>query len=167
MAQHKARIRQDIGEDSAVERQQSSEVDSNANPHQVSRTRSALNTLWKASVGVAVTAQHRSGKFFKRMAEKGERYQNLRAQPQEQATVERQADGTKLSAVERIHNLEHRIEDRLDRGRDSTLHWIGVPSNKEFEELQHKVEELSKLVEGLRHEHIALEGSNEEVPVHI
>lgn len=174
MAQQKAKTSQTIGEDTVAEPQQQQsreaarEADGNTNIQPVSRTRAALDSLWKASVGVAVTAQHRSGKFFKRMAEKGERYQHLRAQqPHEQATAEQQADNSKLSTVERIHNLEHRIEDRLDRGRDSTLHWIGVPSNKEFEELQHQVEELRQQVESLRQEHITLEGSNSEVPVHL
>lgn len=167
MAPHKAKIRPEIVEDTVAEPQQSQPKEAQGNADTPSRPRAALSTLWKASVGAAVSAQHRSGKFFKRMVEKGERYQYRRAQPHEQTAADQPATGNKLSASERIHNLEHRIEDRLDRGRDNTLHWIGVPSNKEFEELQHKVEELSKHVESLRQEHIALEGSNSEVPRHI
>jgi outer membrane murein-binding lipoprotein Lpp len=58
----------------------------------------------------------------------------------------------KLTAVDKINHLEHSIENSLDRGRNSTLHWIGVPSQSEFNELAKRVELLSEKVEFLEQE---------------
>ena len=104
------------------------------------RSRALINTVWHAILGGAITLEHRIVKMFNRLVEKGEhfRYQEKRKQAVEASAA------VKLKTVEKIHNLEHSIEHGLDRGRSSTLHWIGVPNQKEFDQLNSKVEELTE-----------------------
>ena len=45
-------------------------------------------------------------------------------------------------ATGKIHNIEHKIDKRVN----DTLHWIGVPSRNDFENLTSRVNELSESV---------------------
>ena len=115
------------------------------------RGRALGENLWNAVLGTAVSVRHRARRRYHRLARKGARYQRLRAhykavnQPQA-----RPEPAPRISAVERLHTIEHNLEHHLDRGRDNTLHWIGVPSRKDFEALEQKVETLSAALEELR-----------------
>ncbi len=112
------------------------------------RTRAVGRTVWRATLGAAVTVEHRTARFFNRMVEKGARYQSQRARDHSGDDQAHSADtAARPSAVERLQHLEHSIEDRLDKGRDNTLHWMGVPSRKDFAALEQKIEELTRALE--------------------
>lgn len=136
----------------------------------------AMGTLWHAIQGATITAGHRASELFERLAEKGAEYQRSRARTNRDHSSSGQSathsaepgdqGASRPSAVERIHTLEHTLEDRLDKGRDSTLHWIGVPSNKAFEALETRVEILAQAVESLQRQR-QIQTPDPEVPKHI
>lgn len=109
------------------------------------RSHRAARRLWQASLGVAVSARDRASRAYNHLVEKGEQHQQQR---REQQAAE--ARSLKDAAADRINNLEHTLEDRLDRGRDNTLHWIGVPSRKDFEALEAKLEALTEQLQRLQ-----------------
>lgn len=115
--------------------------------------------LWYALLALTVTTQHQVKKIFNRLVKKGRRLKvKLKAKQVKRQAMNQQVDlaksesKQKLTAVDKIHHLEHSIEDSLDRGRNNTLHWIGVPSQSDFNELTHQVELLSEKVEFLEQE---------------
>lgn len=131
---------------------------SGSSPIGTSRIRKTARTLWQAGLGAALTVESRASDVFHRLAKKGARYQSLRRrQTGQQPVATDEADNTEFqsrsireSASERIHHFEHSLEASLDRGRDNTLHWIGVPSRKDFEQLENQVEALTHLVAAMQ-----------------
>lgn len=115
------------------------------------RLKQFASRIWQAGLGAALTLESRSSDVFHRLAKKGARYQSLQRRRREQQRVEvvdaaahaDQAHSFRESASERINHLEHSLEASLDRGRDNTLHWIGVPSRKDFEALEKQVDALT------------------------
>ena len=168
MAQKQAHVAEAVIEDITprVETEAATEDRAMEMPQRFERGRQLAQTLWRATLGATITAQHRTAKMFNRLVEKGTRYQHLMAKAQEHAPPAEEPAEPRLSTVERIHNFEHSIEDRLDKGRDSTLHWIGVPSYKEFDALVAKVDSLAHAVESLQSER-AHSYPDEEVPRHL
>lgn len=121
-------------------------------PARMSKLRQTAQSLWQAGLGAALTIESRAGDAFRRLVKKGARYQSLRQRRRhrnEAAEIEASTEHArtlKASASERMHHIEHSIEASLDRGRDNTLHWIGVPSRKDFDALEKQVDALTHLV---------------------
>lgn len=119
------------------------------------RTRDTARKLWQASLGAAVTLEHRSIKYFNQLVEKGAKFQYLTSENQsaagdsETGKTSRTRSAT-LRAVDKMHDIEHSIEHGLDKGRANTLHWIGVSSRNELSELSKKVESLEVEVKDLQ-----------------
>lgn len=123
-------------------------------PSRRRRIAKAASQLWQAGIGAAITLQHRGAKSFHHLAEKGARFQSRR-QRRQQAEADSEAvavaqHSLREAASERMHSIEHSIENSLDRGRDNTLHWIGVPSRKDFEALSAQLESLTRTVAALQ-----------------
>lgn len=117
----------------------------------VARGRQMARTLWQATLGMTLTARRRSDKVFQRMVRKGAHYQAMRAEQQRHDHSDSDSNqgghgSLKEAASERFHELEHSLENQFDRGRDNTLHWIGVPSRRDFEALEKRVDALAQMV---------------------
>lgn len=138
------------------------------------RSRKIAKTLWQGLLGTAITVEHRTAKMFKRLVEKGARFQYHNQYVQAQTELK---DGdienpqttekvtTKLRAVDRMHSIEHSIENTLDKGRSNTLHWIGVPSRDDIGEINAQVKILTEKVNSLEEQLRQLayaEGGNKE-----
>lgn len=127
-----------------------------ANERRWARSRALGENLWHATLGTTVSVRRRARKHYRRLVNRGARYQRLRAhftrsdRGGADAPPPQAEPAPRVSAVERLHNFEHNLEDRLDRSRDNTLHWIGVPSRKDFEALEQKVEILNQELQALR-----------------
>lgn len=104
-------------------------------------------TAWCAGLGAAVITERTAMQTFEKMVKEG---QGLRKQARKRVdkrvdSVKDQAEGVRLRAVDRLHD----IEERIDNGFSSTLQRFGVPTRKDFEELSRLVNELSCSVDNL------------------
>lgn len=110
----------------------------------------ARETLWYALLGAGLSFSERSSRAFDELVEKGAAFQNQAGLPPSSSPEEDlRAQEETSSAVDRLQRLETQLEDRLDKSRDSTLHWIGVPSWKDFATLQQEVENLRQRIQQL------------------
>lgn len=108
-------------------------------------------TQFGIKIGIgAVVLGRRSGKeLLDRLVDEGASYQqHAGGDPLPDGTAETLAEqggsartnsSVRAKAVDRIHDLEK----RLDSGVNNTLHFIGVPSRKDFEQLESMVNELT------------------------
>ena len=122
-----------------------------------SRTRHASKTLYRASIGMIITAEQKLGKWFHRQVEKGEHYQqhvekkhaasksSTASKSATKSTTAPKPKSIKLKATDKIHDIEHSLE----KGRSNTLHWIGVPSRNDMDTLQQQVAQLTKQMTAL------------------
>ncbi|MEE8057261.1 MAG: phasin family protein [Pseudomonadales bacterium] len=111
------------------------------------RTRTVARTLWQACLGAAVTLEHRTAKYFNHLAAKGARFQyhskvQEKSASQQTDGLEKPARG-KLWSVDRMHD----IEQSLDKGRNNTLHWIGVSSRNDLSAMSKRVDELTEKIQ--------------------
>ena len=119
------------------------------------RTRSIARKVWQASLGAAVTVEHRTINYFNHLVEKGAHFQhhadkNSSTEGNIQPEKTGESRSATLRAVNKIHDIEHSIEHGLDKGRMNTLHWIGISSRNELSALNSKVDELTLEVKALR-----------------
>ncbi len=157
MATKKAKEKETITEQpqqAEEELEINSHQDTSSEPEEQSlrfeRSRNLAKTLWQATLGTAITLEQRGAKAFNRLVDKGAKFQGQNNQVKSTHTGENTSEkSAKLRAVDRIHDLENKIEHGLDRGRNNTLHWIGVPNREDFETLNQQLKVLTEKVEML------------------
>jgi len=117
--------------------------------------RSSAQQIWQAGLGAFAKAQQaggrEGGREFTRLVRDGSELQK-RARQVEDATdtVARKAERSSRRASGTWGKLEQVFEERVARA----LATIGVPASSEMEALNHRIEELERMVAELAGEHL-------------
>ena len=113
--------------------------------------RSSAQQIWQAGLGAFAKAQQAGGREFTRLVRDGSELQK-RARSVEDATdtVARKAERSSRRASGTWGKLEQVFEERVARA----LATIDVPARSEMEALNHRIEELERMVAELAGEHL-------------
>jgi poly(hydroxyalkanoate) granule-associated protein len=105
--------------------------------------RSSAQQIWQAGLGAFAKAQQAGGREFTRLVRDGSELQK-RARSVEDATetVARKAERSSRRASGTWGKLEQVFEERVARA----LATIGVPARSEMEALNHRIEELERML---------------------
>jgi len=113
-----------------------------------SAVRTSAHQIWQAGLGAFAKAQEEGGKVFSKLVEEGNNLQRrTRSMAEDRVsevtdTVTKVADGVSKQASGSWDKLEQVFEDRVARA----LSTIGVPTQKDIQELTKRVEQLSRAV---------------------
>ena len=116
-----------------------------------SAVRTSAQQIWQAGLGAFAKAQEEGGKVFAKLVKDGsdlqKRTEKLTGVKIADVTgkVTKVADGVSKQASGSWDKLEQVFEDRVSRA----LSRIGVPTQKEIQQLTERVEQLSKAVAAL------------------
>jgi len=113
--------------------------------------RSSAQQIWQAGLGAFAKAQQEGGREFTRLVRDGSELQK-RARQVEDATdtVARKAERSSRRSSGTWGKLEQVFEERVARA----LATIGVPARSEMAALNHRIDELEKMVAELAGEHL-------------
>lgn len=113
--------------------------------------RSSAQQIWQAGLGAFAKAQQEGGREFTRLVRDGSELQK-RARQVEDATdtVARKAERSSRRASGTWGKLEQVFEERVARA----LATIGVPARSEMEALNHRIDELERMVAELAGERL-------------
>ncbi len=113
--------------------------------------RSSAQQIWQAGLGAFAKAQQEGGREFTRLVRDGSELQK-RARQVEDATdtVARKAERASRRSTGTWGKLEQVFEERVARA----LATIGVPARSEMAALNHRIDELEKMVAELAGEHL-------------
>ena len=104
--------------------------------------------IWLAGLGALSAAEQEGSKLFKSLVEKGEKFET---RGKEAFGDAKEDVNEKVSeARSKAESGWEKIEDRLDDVVSGALRRFGVPSREEISTLTQRVEELTKVVEGLK-----------------
>ena len=105
--------------------------------------RSSAQQIWQAGLGAFAKAQQAGGREFTRLVRDGSELQK-RARQVEDATdtVARKAERSSRRASSSWGKLEQVFEERVARA----LATIGVPARSEMEALNHRIDELERML---------------------
>jgi poly(hydroxyalkanoate) granule-associated protein len=115
-----------------------------------SAVRTSASQIWQAGLGAFAKAQEEGGRVFSKLVEEGNNLQRrTRSLAEDKVsevtdTVTKVADGVSKQASGSWDKLEQVFEDRVARA----LSTIGVPTQKDIQELTRRVEQLSRAVAG-------------------
>ena len=115
-----------------------------------SAVRTSASQIWQAGLGAFAKAQEEGGRVFSKLVEEGNNLQRrTRSMAEDKVsevtdTVTKVADGVSKQASGSWDKLEQVFEDRVARA----LSTIGVPTQKDIQELTRRVEQLSRAVAG-------------------
>jgi len=113
-----------------------------------SAVRTSAHQIWQAGLGAFAKAQEEGGRVFNKLVEEGTNLQRrTRSMAEDKVsevtdTVTKVADGVSKQASGSWDKLEQVFEDRVARA----LSTIGVPTQKDIQELTRRVEQLSRAV---------------------
>ena len=113
-----------------------------------SAVRTSAHQIWQAGLGAFAKAQEEGGRVFNKLVEEGTNLQRrTRSMAEDKVsevtdTVTKVADGVSKQASGSWDKLEQVFEDRVARA----LSTIGVPTQKDIQELSRKVDQLSRAV---------------------
>jgi poly(hydroxyalkanoate) granule-associated protein len=116
-----------------------------------SAVRTSAHQIWQAGLGAFAKAQEEGGRVFNKLVEEGTNLQRrTRSMAEDKVsevtdTVTKVADGVSKQASGSWDKLEQVFEDRVARA----LSTIGVPTQKDIQELTRRVEQLSRAVAAL------------------
>lgn len=113
--------------------------------------RSSAQQIWQAGLGAFAKAQQEGGREFTRLVRDGSELQK-RARQVEDATdtVARKAERASRRSTGTWGKLEQVFEERVARA----LATIGVPARSEMAALNHRIDELEKMVAELAGEQL-------------
>ena len=120
----------------------------NDNKELASAVRTSASQIWQAGLGAFAKAQEEGGRVFSKLVEEGTNLQRrTRSMAEDKVsevtgTVNKVADGVSKQASGSWDKLEQVFEDRVARA----LSTIGVPTQKDIQELTRRVEQLSRAV---------------------
>ena len=119
--------------------------------------RSSAQQIWQAGLGAFAKAQQEGGREFTRLVRDGSELQK-RARSVEDATdtVARKAERSSRRASGTWGKLEQVFEERVARA----LATIDVPARSEMEALNHRIDELERMVAELAGEHLRQKAAN-------
>lgn len=118
------------------------------NTELASAVRTSAHQIWQAGLGAFAKAQEEGGRVFNKLVEEGTNLQRrTRSLAEDKVsevtdTVTKVADGVSKQASGSWDKLEQVFEDRVARA----LSTIGVPTQKDIQELTRRVEQLSRAV---------------------
>jgi len=113
--------------------------------------RTSAQQIWQAGLGAFVKAQEEGGRVFAKLVKEGTELQKRTQKLAEDKvsgvtdTVNKMADNVSKQASGSWDKLEQVFEDRVARSLSS----LGVPSQKDIQELTRRVEDLNKAVAAL------------------
>lgn len=108
----------------------------------------SVHKIWLAGLGALATAEEEGSKVFKNLVARGENYETKGRKAFEDAKgkVEGAADDAREKATSSFEKIGTTVDDTVAR----VLQKTGVPTREEIALLTRRVEELTKVVEGLR-----------------
>lgn len=108
----------------------------------------SLHKIWLAGLGALSRAEEEGSKLFKTLVEKGEDYeQKTRVQLE---GVMSKVEAGAGAARDRAESTWTKVEGKVDELVTAALRRTGIPSREEIATLTQRVEELTRVVEGLK-----------------
>ncbi len=104
--------------------------------------------IWLAGLGALSAAEQEGSKLFKTLVEKGEKFES-RGKVAFTDAKEDMTDAVQ-DARSKAESTWDKVEERLDDVVSGALKRFGVPSREEIATLTQRVEELTRVVEGLK-----------------
>jgi poly(hydroxyalkanoate) granule-associated protein len=105
--------------------------------------RESAHKIWLAGLGALAVAKEEGSKAFKRLVEKGEKFE---------ARSRGKVDKAKKKAKKEAETTWKQVEDSLEEKIADALHKVGVPTRNELASLTKQVGQLSAKVEKLKPE---------------
>jgi poly(hydroxyalkanoate) granule-associated protein len=107
---------------------------------QIPLIRDSAHQIWLAGLGALSLAEDQSGKLFKALVKRGKDF--------EETSKNRMGElKSKLNVRRATADTIDRIGDTLDEGVTEMLHRLGLPTKKEIDGLNKRVERLTKALE--------------------
>ncbi|HVS13609.1 MAG TPA: phasin family protein [Thermoanaerobaculia bacterium] len=119
-------------------RQQGSERRS---PKQVQEElRASAHKIWLAGLGAMASAEEEGSRFFKKLVERGERFESRGKEAFDEA---------KERAEQRFERVTEKVGSSFEEQMSRTLERLGVPSRHEVESLGKKIDALNRKIDRL------------------
>ncbi len=100
--------------------------------------------IWLAGLGAFSRAEEEGGKLFDNLVKVGE---ELESKTREIADVT--AHDLKDKVIEKASDTKEKVERAIDERLHTTLGRLGIPSQKDFEALSERMDQLTKVIEQL------------------
>ena len=103
--------------------------------------------IWLAGLGAFAMVEEEGGKLFENLVKEGERFEERTKKVADDTVedVKGKVEEVKDKAISTWDKLEEMLEDRVAR----ILNRLGVPTNKDIEDLSRRVEALNETVKKL------------------
>ncbi|NIB39647.1 phasin family protein [Pseudomaricurvus alkylphenolicus] len=107
----------------------------------VGQVGNAYKFAWHTCLGAAVTAEEKITEFAREMAEKGAKveFNPPRRILERREKLTSASEDIKHKAQERIEDVEHMIDEGVNR----SLHFMGVPSRKDMDEMTSLMKDMA------------------------
>lgn len=102
--------------------------------------RGSAHQIWLAGLGALSLAEDESGKLFNALVKRGTKYEETAADRVDELK-------SRLDVRKAASNTVDRLGDTLDEGVNEVLHRLGLPTKKEIDGLNKRVERLTKAIE--------------------
>lgn len=113
----------------------------------VSDLRKYTQQIWNAGVGAFSRAEEEGGKFFDNLVKVGEEIEN-RTRDIADTTVETVAEA-RDKVLEKASDTRGRVERMIDESLAGALERMGIPTQREIELMNNRLDTLTRLLEEL------------------
>lgn len=117
----------------------------------------STHQVWLAGLGALARTQREGPKLFQTLVTEGAKVQNRTSKVAEQ-TIKNAVDSLQSAVGNRVTQVSEKAQDTWDNLEkifqqrvQKATHQLGIPSAREIKTLTTKVEELSRMVEKLKH----------------
>jgi poly(hydroxyalkanoate) granule-associated protein len=108
------------------------------------KVKESARQIWLAGLGAYNKAEEDTGKIFDKLVKEGEEFESMTREVVEKQfkAVETKVEGVKVKANVTFSKLEGVFDDRVS----AALVRLGIPTKKQLQELQERIEKLEKKI---------------------
>jgi poly(hydroxyalkanoate) granule-associated protein len=114
----------------------------------VDDVKASAHKVWLAGLGAMAVAEEEGSRFFKRLVEKGEAFEERGKVRFDK--VRESVEGSVQDVRSEAESLWERLSGAFDGKVSDALHRLGVPGRDEIQKLTRRVEELTRKVDELK-----------------
>jgi len=100
--------------------------------------------IWLAGLGAFSRAEEEGGKLFDNLVKIGEELEHKTKELADNTAVE-----LRDKVIEKASDTREKVERAIDDRLHSTLSRLGIPTQKEFESLSERMDQLTRVIEQL------------------
>lgn len=100
--------------------------------------------IWLAGLGAFSRAEEEGGKLFENLVKVGEELEHKTREIADVATTD-----IKDKVIEKASDTREKVERAIDERLHTTLSRLGIPSQKDFEALSDRMDQLTRVIEQL------------------